>query len=42
VNGIPHIQLLDPAGEPLGKVVGGTSPGAFVAELRRALDRVRG
>lgn len=43
VSGIPHIQFVDPAGEPIGEaVVGGTSPKAFAEELAGALQGFRG
>lgn len=43
VSGIPHIQFVDPAGEPLGPpVVGATSPESFARDLEGALRLFRG
>lgn len=43
VSGIPHIQLVDPSGAPLGApLVGGTSPDAFARDLSAALAQFRG
>jgi thiol:disulfide interchange protein len=37
VQGIPHIQFLNPNGRDLGKVVGGTSASAFASQLKSVL-----
>lgn len=39
VSGIPHIQFLGANGNPLGSVIGSTSPQEFATELTRVLKQ---
>lgn len=39
VQGIPHIEFLDKTGKSLGSQVGSTSPGDFVATLKKTLTK---
>ncbi|MDB6140828.1 MAG: trxA 3 [Verrucomicrobiaceae bacterium] len=39
VEGIPHVEFLDKSGKSLGSQVGLTSPGDFVASLKKTLDK---
>ncbi len=39
VQGIPHIEFLDKTGKSLGNQVGSTSPGDFVATLKKTLTK---
>jgi thioredoxin-related protein len=41
VDGIPHIQFLDAAGNELGKQVGGNSPEAFAKTLEGILSKAK-
>ncbi|WP_395741836.1 thioredoxin family protein [Prosthecobacter sp.] len=39
VNGIPHIEFLNPSGKEIDKQIGGTSPEAFAKTLENVLAK---
>ncbi|MDZ4286877.1 MAG: thioredoxin family protein [Prosthecobacter sp.] len=39
VQGIPHVQFVDPSGKDLGNQVGSTTPGDFAGTLNKVLKK---